>query len=156
MAKNFDPNKENDYYKGQLVYCVVDSLKSCVKNKVYKIEKSKYYLLKLEGIKTHLSFWNFDFLENNPALMRDFNIGLILDTTEIMKEIPDRKIDLSPNKERILTNFFVKRLGLEPGNTFEDLVSGIVKTNQKVWGIKQEDFDFLKKLSLQEIIKILQ
>lgn len=156
--KTFDIYKNNDYYNGHLVYCTVDHLKSCVKHKVYKIEKSKkfHYNIKLEGIKTHLSYHHFDFLENNPALMRDFNIGLVLDTAEIMTEIPERKIDLSPNKEQTLTNFFVKRLGLEPGNTFDDLVSGIIKTNQKVWGIKQEDFDFLKQLSLQDIIKILQ
>ena len=148
----------NNKLIGQLVYCTTDRLKSCVFNKVYRIENYNplSQSLKLEGIKTWLNWYNFDFLENNPALMRDFNIRLVLDEAQILTEVPKRKIDLTPNKEKVLTNFFVKRIALEPGNTFDDLVSGIVRTNKRVWGFDKEDFEFLKQLSLNDIIKILQ
>ena len=75
----------NNKLIGQLVYCTTDRLKSCVFNKVYRIENYNplSQSLKLEGIKTWLNWYNFDFLENNPALMRDFNIRLVLDEAQI-------------------------------------------------------------------------
>jgi hypothetical protein len=155
MPKYFHNNIK---LKGELVYCTTNRLKSCVKNKVYRIEDFNPHTnyLKLEGIKTWIICYRFDFLDNNPALLRDFNIGKVLDTEEIMTKVPERKIDITPNKKKVITAFFVKRLGLEVIGNFDDIVLGIIRTNKKVWGFEQKDFDFLRQLSLQDILKILE
>ena len=153
-------NDPKNAHKGKLVYCKVDTLKTCVKNKIYEIESSCNYTLKLKGIKRVLGHWNFELLENNPALYRDFKIGLILDTNQIMETIPERKIDVTKNKEKALAQLFISRLTVNIQNNdstmFDDVVSLVIKTHKKVWGIEQKDFEFLRQLSLQDVLKTLE
>ena len=87
MIKKHIYNGEWEDISGEIVYCITDKLKHFQKNNIYKIERGtsgkterSYYKIKIKGIKGFISFFpNFDFIENNTALYREFRINEILD-----------------------------------------------------------------------------
>jgi len=170
MPKQKTPiKKEFKYgknYTGELVYCTTSKLKSFVKNKIYKIERQNGSNLKLEGIKYSCYNWNFDFIENNPAIYREYQINQLMDIESICNEMPTKKIDTVPNKNRVLLQLFINKLKqstcvIDSANTIEDISFEKIAyettlSHKKLYGITEADFTFLENLTFKEVIDILK
>jgi hypothetical protein len=170
MPKQKTPTKKTfqygKNYTGQLVYCTTNKLKSFVKNKIYKIERNNGSNLKLEGIKYSCYNWNFDFIENNPAIYREYQINQLMDIESICNEMPEKKIDSIRNRERLLTQLLINKLKsttcvLDSPNSIEDIsfekiVYETTLSHKKLYGITEADFAFLENLTFKEVIDILK
>ena len=170
MPKQKTPTKKTfqygKNYKGELVYCTTDKLKTFIKNKIYKIENQSYYTIKLEGIKRYYNVAHFDFIENNPAIYREYQINQLMDIESICNEVPEKKIDAIVNKERLLTQLFINKLRYTtcvvdaPNNiedvSFEKIAYEATLSHKKLYGITEADFTFLENLTFKEVIDILK
>ena len=163
----FDYNDNSGRYtqhNGELVYCKTNRLKHFVKNQIYKI-KSHYEncTIVLEGIKGKYNFYNFDFIENNPALFRDIRINELMDLDTVTKDpIVGKKIDIfdSKEKEKLLVRMFIAKLHKNIGTPdglhkneeieYDDLIKGII-SSYKNYGIDENDFSEIGNLTMNLI-----
>ena len=137
---------------GELVFCITDELKHFSKNKIYKITDKKSKGIKLEGFPGYYSSSNFEFLENKPALFREYRINGILDektiTTEIRKE---RKINIIAHKNKILTRILINIINTHLGSSYDDLIKKSIR-NYGTYQLIEEDFEEISKLTIKELI----
>jgi hypothetical protein len=157
-------NRRPETHAGELVYCVKDTLKDFQKNKIYKIKaitKPNWSTkVKIEGIKGTHNWNNFDFIENNVALLRDYQINQVMDIdNQISTTIEGRKIDTMPNKEFVLTQMimynFQHKIG-SVGDTpksigYHNFIAALVKKYSK-YGVEVSDFEKIAEMPLKEII----
>lgn len=168
----FLPQNPNYIYRtpeshaGELVYCLIDTLKDFHKNKIYKIKAitKRYSSVKveIEGIKGIHSWYNFDFIENNVALFRDYQINQVMDIeSQISTAIEGRKIDTISNKEFLLIQMLmynfqnkIGSVGDKPKSVaYHNFIAFLVKKYCK-YGVEVSDFDKLCEMPLKEIIEL--
>jgi len=152
-------------HSGEYVYCLKPNLKHFIQNKVYKIEKIEAdWRVKIEGVKSMVKFYsNFDFVENNPAIWRDFQINQALDLTTVIGATEGRKIDNVPNKQLIIAQILLHSAADSAGeigfikkktNT-EILINNTVSCRKgKIYDITEEDFKELMDMPLKDIIEL--
>ena len=153
-------------FKGELVYCTTQKLKTFMKNSIYKIESWDGYSLKLEGIKRSIHYGYFDFIENNPALYREYQINQLMDIDSVCVDVPAKKIDMVANKERLLLQLFINKLKstacvIDSPNSIQDISFSTIAyetalSHTKLYGITADDFSFLENLSFKEVIDLLK
>lgn len=165
-----DYMKTPETHAGELVYCKIDTLKALMKNKIYKIKTiikaSGYgaYQIKLEGVPGRFSWRNFDFIENNVALYRDYQINQVMDIdTEFSTKIIGRKIDTIKHKEIALVqmighilNAQIGMIGDIPNELDYSSFMSIILKKYKKYGINETDFNELMNAPLKDIFKYFE
>lgn len=145
-------------YNGHLVYCKTKHLKTFDINKVYEIDTLEEFEIRIKGYKRTYDPYYFDFLENNEALFRQYQMNSVLDIDELIPDKSMRKIDRQENKVKLLTKFLINRLNtnVNYGNStnLDTLISETVKTNKK-YEVTPEDFKFIENLTFKELLDIL-
>jgi hypothetical protein len=152
-SSNYD---ENINYNGHLVYCITNHMKTFDQNKVYEIDILNQYQIKIKGYKRYYDPIHFDFLENNEALFRQYQMNSVLDIDELKSDTSKRKIDRIDNKAKLLAKFLVNRLNTNASVDLENLISEVVSTNKAKYEVTTEDFKFLENLTFKELIDILK
>ena len=159
----------NSYHGiGELAYCKCNDLKLFTKNKIYKIEKGgdkeySFGKVKFVGIPGYVSFDDFDFVENNPALSRDVRINELMDIDFCeVKKNTERKINTLPFKNRILAQALLSTVLEEiekQGAEFEtslsfDVFNNLIKNtlNKRGYQICEEDYTELANMSVKDFI----
>ena len=155
--KVFD-NRTN--YNGHLVYCKTNRTKTFDKNKVYEIESLVAQRIKIKGYKSSFYPDHFDFLENNEALYRQYQMNSVLDITDLIVDKSMRKIDRQDNKVKLLIKFVINKLNTRVNSSgksinFETLISEVIKTNKAKYEVTTEDFKFIENLTFKEILDLL-
>jgi hypothetical protein len=158
-------NRRPETHAGELVYCVKDTLKDFQKNKIYKIKaitKPNWSTkVKIEGIKGTHNWNSFDFIENNVALLRDYQINQVMDIdNQISTTIEGRKIDTMPNKEFVLTQMIMYNFQYKIGSVgdtpksigYHNFIATLVKKYSK-YGVEVSDFEKIAEMPLKEIIE---
>ena len=158
-------NRRPQTHAGELVYCVKDTLKDFQKNKIYKIKaitKPNWSTkVKIEGIKGTHNWNSFDFIENNVALLRDYQINQVMDIdNQISTTIEGRKIDTMPNKEFVLTQMIMYNFQYKIGSVgdtpksigYHNFIATLVKKYSK-YGVEVSDFEKIAEMPLKEIIE---
>ena len=153
-------------HEGELVYCKKNTLKDFQINKVYKIKKIvKHYWtfkVKIDGVKGYHSWSSFDFIENNPALFRDYQINQVMDLeTVITTTIEGRKIDTMPNKEFVLAQMLIYSLNKKTGHVgekpqsvgYNSFIANLVKKYSK-YGINEDDLKAITEMPLKDVINL--
>lgn len=147
-------------YNGHLVYCISKHLKTFDFNKVYEIEKLTSYDIAIKGFKRTYDAYHFDFLENNEALYRQYQMNSVLDIDELKSDTSKRKIDRVENKSKLLVKFLVNKLNTNVNSgvsvDLENLISEAVSTNKAKYEVTTEDFKFIENLSFKEILNTLK
>lgn len=145
-------------YNGHLVYCKTNHLKTFDLNKVYEIDTLGEFEIRIKRYKRTSDPYYFDFLENNEALFRQYQMNGILDIDELISDKSMRKIDRHENKVKLLTKFLINKLNtnVNYGNStnLDTLISETVKTNKK-YEVTPEDFKFIENLTFKELLDIL-
>jgi len=161
----------SDIKEGVAVICKTDRLKHFSKGSVYIIETiyfnrySRNHIdkIKLKGIKGSVSHRNFEPVGKD--FIRDLSIAEILgeDPSHVITTEPttNRKIDEVDNKEyqlfELLMNRFARdRNGLpwiKSYNNFDSMVKTI-SMGDKIWGIKEEDFDCIKNMTISDLMNL--
>jgi hypothetical protein len=149
----------NVNYNGHLVYCKTNSMKTYDLNKVYEIDSLDSLDIKIKGYKRSADPYHFDFLENNEALFRQYQMNSVLDIDELKSDTSKRKIDRVDNKSKLLVKFLINKLSIKANSgvsvDLENLISEAVKTNKAKYEVTTEDFKFIENLSFKEILDIL-
>ena len=147
-------------YNGHLVYCKTNRMKTFDQNKVYEIDRLTTYDITIKGYKRSFDPYHFDFLENNEALYRQYQMNSVLDIEELTVDKSIRKIDRQENKVKLLTKFLINKLNtnVNSGKSIdcETLISETVKTNKAKYEVTAEDFKFIENLTFKELLDLLK
>jgi hypothetical protein len=146
-------------YNGHLVYCKTNRMKTFDRNKVYEIESLNSHNIKIKEYKRSFDPQHFDFIENNEALFRQYQMNSVLDIDELIADKSIRKIDRQEDKVKLLTKFLINKLNtnVNSGKSIDcdTLISETVKTNKARYEVTTEDFKFIENLTFKELIDIL-
>jgi hypothetical protein len=144
-------------------------LKLFEKDKIYIGEKygesrsSKGYI-KLKGIPGYHNPRYFDYLENNPALYRQFQMDNVMDLDSALIKKPDtRKIDRMSNKNKMLiqamTHSLFNILGDSTNSSdvidnfsFDKVIDTTIRSVYRRYDITKEDYDKLSNMTLKDIL----
>lgn len=153
-------------FKGHLVYCKTNKLKSFVKDKIYKIRELNGSYIRVEGIRYTCGWDHFDFIENNVALLRDMQINKLLDIDFVTTGVPEKKIDTVENKNKFIAKLLITKLYKLSGSvdndvkvqdlSFHTLAKEVLATHKKIYQLEMEDIAFAENLTLKELIDILK
>lgn len=153
----------NDY-----VVCVAGHLKYYTEGEIYLVKKTKErtnYLyntfLMLEGFNTFVISNNFKLIDKkeHSAQYRKLSIAEVTGDNVITTDKPiGRKIDKLENKNNLLFEMMLYCLTSKKSNSFKSfksVVGNIVK-NDKVYDVKESDFNDIANMNLKDIIDAYQ
>lgn len=168
------PYNSNDRYINEPV---VDQLIICKSDKLKLFEKGKNYVgekwgnapttrnrIKFKGIPGYHNYSYFDFLENRPAELRQFQMDTVMDLNSSVVEKPEgRKIDRMRLKNKVLIQALIHKLSdyigdttdidyLDESLTYDSLVGKTLCGTYRKFDIKEEDYTDIGNMTLKEIL----
>lgn len=155
--------------EGEFIICKSNKLKLFEKDKIYIGEKygesrSSKGNIKLKGIPGYHNPRYFDYLENNPALYRQFQMDNVMDLDSALIKKPDtRKIDRMPNKNKMLIQAMSHSLFNILGDStnssdvidnfsFDKVIDTTIRSVYRRYDINKEDYDKLSNMTLKDIL----
>lgn len=153
---------------GQKVYCSHYNLKSVsdrfIKDQIYIIEKvsngkTTAGKVKFVGVKDYHKLENFEPIENNQALYREFQMSQLMGDG-IFSEEKVRRIDIMPNKNRVLIQLFIasfqSQIGIEGGKanskiTYDQIIENLIKNYPK-FELNEQDYEDIAGLTIKELV----
>lgn len=173
MTKQFYDYRTRTYtpVEGEYIICKSNKLKFFEKDKIYIGEKYapnesriSRGRIKFKGIPGYHNPRHFDYLENNPALYRQFQMDNVMDLDSALIKKPDtRKIDRMPNKNKMLIQAMSHNLfnilgdstnssDVEDNFSFDRVIDITIRSVYRRYDITKEDYDILANMTLKEIL----
>jgi len=160
----------DDVKVGDILVCNTDHYKTMIKDGLYKIEdlkevehervtwsKQKYKFtektIKFEGIKRYLKFSGWYFRKLTPEESREISLNTVLNNEgpDIITTKDIRKIDMAPNKEKLLMDILSKSILDNSRHHLSVVGWGCEKIGTKI-GVKESDFEDILNMSLRDIL----
>jgi hypothetical protein len=153
---------------GQKVYCTSYSLKSVtdrfIKDQVYVIEKvskgkTTAGRVKFVGVKDYHDLANFSPIENNQALYREAQMSELMGDGIFSSE-KIRRIDIMPNRNRVLIQMFIasfqSQIGIEGERsnskvTYDEIIKNLIKKYPK-FELTEQDYENIAGLTIKELV----
>jgi hypothetical protein len=153
----------------QLFICKSDKLKLFEKDKIYVGEtwgksRTTRNRIKFKGIPGYHNYAYFDFLENRPGELRQFQMDTVMDLNSSVVEKPEgRKIDRMRLKNKVLIQALIHKLSdfighsndidfLDESLTYDVLIEKTLRGTYRKLDIKKEDFTDIGNMPLKEIL----
>ncbi len=160
--------------EGDILVCTTDSYKTLAKDGMYKVSKltqkrstRKSYnqstytqvdkSIQFEGIKRSIKFSSWKFRKLSSEEAREMQLSSILngDKPNIITSSDFRKIDLVPNKEKVLMSM-ISRSILDESRHHLSVVDWAIQKIAHKYSIEEKDFSILLEMPLKDILnKIL-
>ena len=166
--------KFEDLKEGDIIVCTSGNYKSLVQDGMYQIEKlidrsvqvtgyngqkwTKYdQKIKLVGVQRALSFTSWSFRKLNSEESREISLAQLLDNkaAPVIKKKPAKKIDLMPNKERVLAEILFKA-ATDPNRHALSIPEWACQKTAPKLDLKASDFDQFLQMNLLEIFNIIE
>jgi hypothetical protein len=153
---------------GQKVYCTSYNLKSVtdrfIKDQVYVIEKvskgkTTAGRVKFVGVKDYHDLANFSPIENNQALYREAQMSELMGDGIFSSE-KVRRIDIMPNRNRVLIQMFIasfqSQIGIEGERsnskvTYDEIIKNLIKKYPK-FELSEQDYENIAGLTIKELV----
>ena len=153
---------------GQKVYCSTYNLKSItdrfIKDQVYVIEKvsqgkTTAGRVKFVGVKDYHDLSNFSPIENNQALYREVQMSELMNDG-IFSDEKIRRIDIMPNRNRVLIQLFIasfqSQIGIEGSKsnskvTYDEIIKNLIKAYPK-FELNEQDYENIAGLTIKELV----
>lgn len=153
---------------GQKVYCTSYDLKSVsdrfIKDQIYVIEKvsqgkTTAGKVKFVGVKDYHKLDNFSPIENNQALYREYQMSQLMGDG-IFSEEKVRRIDIMPNRNRVLIQLFIasfqSQIGIEGAKsnskvTYDEIIKNLIKNYPK-FELTEQDYENIAGLTIKELV----
>jgi len=153
---------------GQKVYCTSYNLKSVsdrfIKDQIYVIEKvskgkTTAGKVKFVGVKDYHNLENFEPIENNQALYREYQMSQLMGDG-IFSEEKVRRIDIMPNRNRVLIQLFIasfqSQIGIEGEKsnskvTYDEIIKNLIKNYPK-FELTEQDYENIAGLTIKELV----
>jgi hypothetical protein len=161
---------------GDILVCLSDRYKNLTKGAMYQVEKvfkEEYqvknfttggppytrveYYVKFKIMSRKIRFWGWNFRKLTTAELRDFAIGDLLGegNDKVVTDPNIKKIDLVPNKNKLLIQFLAKTILDDKRHQLSPLDWCCQKVAHN-WGLKPEDFGDLMKMSMEDLFKKME
>jgi hypothetical protein len=159
----------SDLKKGDIIVSNYDVGKSFVKDQMYVVEDTKSTTtpteygrmsttnyIKFEGFPRWYIFNSWKFRQLTKEKAREISIDGILSSKKppTITKRPKRSIDVLENKDEILIKVLSESICGKYRNNLGVVDWAVEKVGNK-FGIQKKDFDHLMKMSLEDIIKIV-
>ena len=132
------PLEGKDISDGDILVCLSDRYRTLTKGSMYKVEKvikeeigGTYprveYYIKFEIINRKIKFWSWNFRKLTTQEIRDLSISSILgEKNKIVNDPNIKKIDLVPNKDKLLIQLLQKLYLMTKDISYHHLI-GVVR-----------------------------
>lgn len=166
--------KFEDLKEGDILVCSSSNYKTLVEGGMYQIEKlidksapqTGYngstwirhdQSVKLVGVKRALKFnsWNFRRLSAEETREMSLNELLYDEAAPVIKSKPKKKIDLMPNKERLVIDILFKAV-VDPNRHAITIPEWAIQKTAPKLELEAEDFAHLMEMPLKDILNLME